>query len=87
MSGKHPIGRRGKLERTLGGQVADTEKIDSKSVMSFIPAHIVSQLLGCSRALVYKLSISGKLPSYRFGSAFRFKREDVEAFINKSKRN
>ena len=46
------------------------------------PAEI-AELLQVSRSLVYKLLKRGEIPTVRFDSAIRVKREDLERYIYK----
>ncbi len=52
---------------------------------SYLTAFGVCRLLGCSRALVYKLVRNKILACYRFGSALRFKRSDVDEYLRRSR--
>lgn len=41
-----------------------------------------AELLGVSRATIFRLARAGELPHTRIASALRFRREDIEAYVN-----
>ncbi len=41
----------------------------------------VAEYLNCSYSMVYHLARSGSIPCFRLGSDYRFRREDVDAWI------
>jgi excisionase family DNA binding protein len=47
----------------------------------------VAKILRCSSANIYNLAKRGELPSVIFGSCVRFKREDVEEFIARCRKD
>lgn len=49
--------------------------------MGLLRAEQVAEMLACSRAQVYALKDSGKLPYCKIGGMVRFRPEDVEELI------
>lgn len=49
--------------------------------MRLLKANEVAQILGVSKALVYKLMRTGELPNVRILSARRIRKEDLDQFI------
>jgi excisionase family DNA binding protein len=45
----------------------------------------VASLLGISRPSVYRLRGSGQLASYRVGERLRFRRADIEAYLERNR--
>lgn len=56
-------------------------KDDQSNGKTFMTANNFSRLGGFSRGFAYKLAKEKIVPTYRFGSAIRFKRTDVEEYI------
>lgn len=52
---------------------------------SFIRLSQVAKRLGLSRMTVYRYVISKRLPAYKFGSHYRVRENDLEAFISRYK--
>lgn len=55
---------------------------DQSNSKTFMTVNNFSRMAGVSRGFVYKLAEENIVPTYRFRSAIRFKREDVEQYIN-----
>jgi excisionase family DNA binding protein len=47
----------------------------------FLSARQVAKMLGVSRKWVYVSAREGKLPSYRFGGVLRFRRSEIETWV------
>jgi len=47
----------------------------------------VAQYLKLAEKTAYKLAADGKLPGFKAGGSWRFKKEDIESWIQKQKRN
>ncbi|MFA0114596.1 helix-turn-helix domain-containing protein [Vibrio sp. 10N.261.46.E11] len=45
----------------------------------------VAAYLKLAEKTTYRLAIEGKLPGFKVGGSWRFKREDLEAWIEKQK--
>jgi excisionase family DNA binding protein len=45
----------------------------------------VAEYLKLAEKTAYRLAQKGKLPGFKVGGSWRFKREDIEAWINKQK--
>lgn len=45
-----------------------------------------AEILGVSREWVYKLAGRGELPHYRLGRSIRFRRSELEAFLEAARR-
>lgn len=45
----------------------------------------VAEYLKLAEKTAYRLAAEGKLPGFKVGGAWRFKREDLEAWIEKQK--
>jgi excisionase family DNA binding protein len=50
----------------------------------YVSAEWVAAHLGLSEDYVWKLGREGALPRFKFGRAVRFRRTDVEVFIERS---
>lgn len=46
----------------------------------------VAEYLKLTEKTAYRLAAEGKLPGFKVGGAWRFKREDLEAWIEKQKK-
>ena len=44
----------------------------------------VAQILSCSRKTVYRLIATGRLRAVRWGRTYRFRREDIQQFLQSS---
>lgn len=47
----------------------------------------VAQYLKLAEKTAYRLAAEGKLPGFKVGGSWRFKREDVQKWIEQQKRN
>ncbi|MBB1435722.1 helix-turn-helix domain-containing protein [Pseudoalteromonas sp. SG43-6] len=47
----------------------------------------VAEYLKLTEKTAYRLAAEGKLPGFKVGGAWRFKREDLEAWIEAQKNN
>lgn len=47
----------------------------------------VAQYLKLAEKTAYRLAAEGKLPGFKVGGSWRFKKEDIEMWIQKQKRN
>lgn len=54
-------------------------------IEEFLSPKEVCKLLKVSKTWPYKMAKRGLLPHYKFGSLIRFKKSDIEAFLEKSK--
>jgi excisionase family DNA binding protein len=45
----------------------------------------VAEYLKLAEKTAYRLAAEGKLPGFKVGGSWRFKREDIESWIEKSK--
>lgn len=45
----------------------------------------VTEYLKLAEKTAYRLAQKGKLPGFKVGGSWRFKREDIEVWINKQK--
>lgn len=61
--------------------------IMSKEQTPFMTAEEVSHLLGLKKSTIYALVKRGELPAYQFGKSVKFKRSDLEAYIERSRIN
>lgn len=48
---------------------------------SILTVQDVADYLRVNQRTVYRLVVDGKLPGFKVGSAWRFKRDDIEAWI------
>lgn len=53
----------------------------------FLTTAQIAKIIGCSRSFIYKILEIGELDYFRFGGAIRVKASDVEAYINRQKKN
>jgi excisionase family DNA binding protein len=51
----------------------------------FLKAEEVAFLLGLKKSTIYALVKRGELPAYQFGKSVKFKRSDLDEYIEKSK--
>lgn len=47
----------------------------------------VAKYLQVTEKTIYKLAWTGKLPGFKVGNTWRFKKEDIDRWIEASKRN
>lgn len=47
----------------------------------------VADYLKLAKKTAYRLAADGKLPGFKVGGSWRFKRDDIEKWIEESKRN
>ena len=47
----------------------------------------IAAYLKLAEKTAYKLAADGKLPGFKVGGSWRFKREDIESWIEKNKRS
>jgi excisionase family DNA binding protein len=64
----------------------EEKKFDSlDGLPMFISVLDAAKVMGLSYSFIYSAIKGGVLPSYRFGSRWKIKKEDLLAFINDSK--
>ena len=51
-----------------------------------LDADQAAELLGISREWIYKMARRGELPYYRLGRAMRFRRSELDAFLEEARR-
>jgi excisionase family DNA binding protein len=60
------------------------EPVADGTLEPLMTAHEVARILGVNRKFVYARQRSGALRGYKMGPHFRFRRADVEAFLEAS---
>lgn len=54
---------------------------DAPAPISWMSSKDAADYLGVSNRTLYKFVNSGQLPGYQFGRVFRFRRDELDAFI------
>ncbi len=60
-------------------------KHDQESHTEWLGSKETAELLGISLRTTYRLVDDGQLPAYQIGRVIRFKRDEVEAFIESTR--
>lgn len=61
--------------------------MSSNEQAPFMTAEEVSHLLGLKKSTIYALVKRGELPAYQFGKSVKFKRSDLDEYIERSRIN
>jgi excisionase family DNA binding protein len=69
------------------GQYMCKGKSNSQQVHKFLTIQEVADELGISERSVWRLIEEGELLSHKFGASTRVKREDLDAYIDRSRRH
>lgn len=64
-------------------EMLSIEEIQAKAVLSPDEA---AALLSCSAQFIYRQAASGELPSYKLGRLVRFHRADIDAWLQRHRR-
>lgn len=59
----------------------------NKEQTLFLTAEEVATILGLKKSTIYALVKRGELPAYQFGKSVKFKRSDLDEYIEKSRIN
>jgi excisionase family DNA binding protein len=59
--------------------------MDSQHIPKFLTPPELAQLLGISKASVYRLVGNGSLPFYKIGGSLRFSEQDISQYLEDSK--
>lgn len=62
-----------------------SEHPEAHAIERLMTADEVAAALGVSRKFVYARAADGTLPGYKLGPRYRFRREDVRAFLEDSR--
>ncbi|MGH9971370.1 MAG: helix-turn-helix domain-containing protein [Pyrinomonadaceae bacterium] len=61
-----------------------TDKVAVTLIEDLYAISQVAQILSCSRKTVYRLISTGRLRAVRWGRTYRFRREDIQQFLQSS---
>jgi excisionase family DNA binding protein len=60
-------------------KAAPPAEVDETKIMTL---RQVAEYLACSRTLIYRMAVNGKIPAFRLGADWRFRRSDIEQWIS-----
>ncbi len=70
------------LETFTAAQAPVEEKFSGRNESEYLSVDELSELTGLKKATIYAKRSRRELPAYKFGRELRFKREEIEIWMN-----